>query len=43
MRITFHPVFATAVIALAVVGCGKDESVGAKQAAAIARSRRPRR
>ena len=38
MRTTFHPMFATAVIALAVVGCGKDESVAARHAAATAKN-----
>jgi len=38
MRTTFHPMFATAVIALAVVGCGKDESVAARHAAANAKN-----
>ena len=37
MRRLFHPVLATAVIAVAVIGCGKDEPAAAKQAVATAK------
>jgi len=37
MRSDFKPAFAAAVMAVAVFGCGKDESSGAKQAAATAK------